>query len=267
MRWRLFAACAIAYAVALLALLPATLADAGLSSASAGQLRMSEAHGTLWSGAGTIEVRDARGRTGFGMRLAWRLRPAALLRARLAYDLAFDAASRPFLASLSWSGLDLEDAALNLPAAALGLALPTLAPLGLLGDLQLRVPRLSFARGAAHGSATLQWLIAGSALSPVSPLGDYELRLEADGLAIHATLQTLRGPLQLDGQGGWTRGAKPVFRATARMPADVRPRLTPFLRLIGVEHGDGSFDLRINTILPQSPQATRPVRAMYASEQ
>lgn len=268
MRWRLFAACAIAYVVALLAMLPATLADAGLSSASKGRLRITQAHGTLWSGAGTIEVRDARDRTGFGKPLAWRLRPAALLRARLAYDLQLDEASRPFVVSLSWSGLELEDAAFSLPAAALGLGLPTLAPLGLSGDLQLRVPRFSIARGAALGNAALQWQSAGSALSPVSPLGDYELRLEADGPAMRATLQTLQGPLQLDGQGAWSSGAKPVFLATARMPSAVRAQLAPFLRLIAVERDDGSFELRINTILTGSPTAkARLVRAMYVPAQ
>lgn len=249
MRWTLIAAGVVVYTVTLIAMLPATLADAALQMASDGHLRVTEARGTLWSGAGQIEMRDARGQAGFAKPLAWRMQPAALLRARLAYELALEDAGRPFNVSVSWSRMAIENATLHLPAAALGLGIPTLAPLKLSGDLQLHIPQFSIEHGITHGSAALRWQTAASALSPVSPLGDYELRFEGEGPAVRATLQTLQGPLQLDGQGAWTRGEKPVFLATAQMPPEVRPKLAPFLRLIAVERKDGSFEMRINTIL------------------
>lgn len=272
MRWKLIVAGALAYAVALIAMLPATLADAALQRASGGHLRVTEAHGTLWSGAGQIEMRGAHGQAGFAKPLAWQVHPAALLRAQLAYELTLEEAGRPFEVSVSWSRIAIENATLRLPAAALGLGIPTLAPLRLSGDLQLRVPRFSIEHGNTHGSAALRWHTAASALSPVSPLGDYELRLEGEGPAVRATLQTLQGPLQLDGQGAWTRGAQPVFLATAQMPPEVRPQLAPFLRLIAVERKDGSFEMRINTILTGIPNTqTRatvtPGRPMYVRAQ
>ncbi|HVR81057.1 MAG TPA: type II secretion system protein N, partial [Luteimonas sp.] len=133
---------------------------------------------------------------------------------------------------------------ISLPAAALDLV-PKLAPLELTGEMNLQVPSLSIGRSATRGSATLQWRAAGSALSPVSPLGDYELRLEGEGPAVRATLHTLQGPLQLDGQGSWPNGRKPVFLATAQMPPEYQQRLAPFLRLITVERGDGSFEWQL----------------------
>ncbi len=272
MRWKLISAGILAYAVALVAILPATLADAALQMASDGHLRVTEARGTLWSGAGQIEMRDASGQAGFAKPLAWRMQPIALLRAQLAYELALEDAGRPFNVSVSWSRIAIENATLHLPAAALGLGIPTLAPLKLSGDLQLRIPRFSIEHGITHGSAALRWQTAASALSPVSPLGDYELRFEGEGPAVRATLQTLQGPLQLDGQGAWTRGAKPVFLATAQMPPEVRPKLAPFLRLIAVERKDGSFEMRINTILTGIPHAkartvAAPGRAMFVRAQ
>lgn len=272
MRWRLLATGSLAYAVALAAMLPATLADTALRSASDGRLRVTGAHGTLWSGAGQLEMRDTHGGAGFAKRLAWRVQPAALLRGRLAYAFSLDDVGRPFKVSVSWSRFTIEDAALRLPAAALGLGLPTLAPLGLSGDLHLRIPQFSFEDGAARGSAALQWQSAASALSPVSPLGDYELQLVGEGRAVHATLHTRQGPLQLDGQGVWTRGARPVFLATAQMPPEVRARLAPFLRLIAVERQDGIFEMRINTILTGIPHAkvrtiATPGSAMYVRAQ
>lgn len=243
-RWRRLAIGLGVYALALIATAPATLVDAGLQDASDGRLRLAEAQGTLWSGTGQLEIRDASGRARLAKRLAWRLRPGASLRARLAYEVELDPGTRPFDVTIFWSRIELANANISLPAAALDLV-PKLAPLELTGEMNLQVPSLSIGRSATRGSATLQWRAAGSALSPVSPLGDYELRLEGEGPAVRATLHTLQGPLQLDGQGSWPNGRKPVFLATAQMPPQFQQRLAPFLRLIAVERGDGSFEWQL----------------------
>ncbi len=242
-RWGLLAVGLGVYGVALIATAPATLVDVRLRDASNGRLRLAEAQGTLWSGTGQFEIRDVDGTSRLAKRLAWRLRPGASLRARLAYEVELDPGTRPFQVTLFWSRIELANADISLPAAALGLV-PRLAPLGLTGDMHLQVPNLSIGRSATRGSATLQWRAAGSALSPVSPLGDYELRFEAEGPVVRTALTTLQGPLQLDGQGAWANGGKPAFLATARMEPQFQQRLAPFLRLIAVERGDGSFELQ-----------------------
>lgn len=244
-RRTLAAVLAGAYALALVATAPATLVDGRLHAASGGRLRLADAHGTLWSGTGQLEIRDARGRRGLGEPVAWRFAPAALLRARFAYEVALASAARPFPVTIFWSRIELADADISLPAAALGHLVPKLATLGLTGELALHVPRLSLGRGATRGSATMQWRGAGSALSPVSPLGDYELRVSGDGPTVRTTLHTLQGPLQLDGQGVWSDRRPPEFVATARLPPDQRQAMAPFLRLITVERGDGSFEFRL----------------------
>ena len=169
MRWWPLAVGVGAYAVALIATVPATLADAGLQGASDGRLRLAEAQGTLWSGTGQLEIRDAGGHTGLAKRLAWRLRPSALLRARLAYEIELDPGPRPFPVTISWSRIQLANADISLPAAALGLGVPKLAPLGLTGDVLIHVTGLSIGRDGMDGNATLQWHAAGSTLTPVSP--------------------------------------------------------------------------------------------------
>jgi len=243
-RWQLIVLGLAAYALGLIATAPATLIDARLQQASAGALRLAEASGTLWSGTGQIELRDASRRTGIAASVAWRARPAYLLRGKLLYEVAIDRAAKRFPVTISPSRIEIANADINLPAAALGLGLPKLMPLGLTGSILLHVARLSFERGAIQGNATLQWHAAGSAFTPVSPLGDYELRLEGDGSAVRASLRTLQGPLQLDGQGSWSSGRNPVFLATARIPRQYQQQLAPLLRLIAVERGDGSFTLQ-----------------------
>ena len=251
-RWSLLegkvGACAVvlgAYAVALIATAPATLADAGLQRASGGRLRLAEAQGTLWSGTGQLEIRDPGGRNAVARPLAWRVVPESLLRGHLVCEIGLEQGRRRFPVTLSLSRIELANADISLPAAVLGLGVPKLAPLGLTGDVLVHVARLSIGRSATRGSATLQWRSAGSALTPVSPLGDFELRLEGEGPAVRATLHTLQGPLQLDGRGSWMRGDSPAFLAMARVPPQHQQQLAPLLRLIAVERGDGSFALQL----------------------
>ena len=238
-----------AFAAALIAALilfaPATLIDARLERASDGRLRLAEAQGSLWSGAGWIEIRDAGGGAGVARRLAWRVQPESLLRARLVAEVELDQAAKPFPVTLSLSRIEIADARITLPAAALGLGVPRLAPLRLTGEVLANISQLSVERGRIDGDATLQWRAAGSALTPISPLGDYEVRFKSVGPAVHAALSTLEGPLQLEGKGSWSNGAAPSFLATARVPAQHQEQLAPLLRLIAVERGAGTFELQL----------------------
>lgn len=243
--WPLLAAVVGIYALALFATAPATLSDGALRRASGGRLGLAEARGTLWSGSGQIEVRDPAGRVGLSERLAWRLRPGYLLRAQLRYDVELSRGSRPFPVTISRSGIELANTDIALPAQALSLGLPRLAPLELTGELNLRIARLAFERGATRGDAALQWRTAGSGFSPVWPLGDYELHWEGQGPQGRATLRTLKGPLQLQGQGSWTIGQPPAFAATADAPPEIRQQLAPLLRMIAVERGPGHFVLQL----------------------
>jgi general secretion pathway protein N len=225
---------------------PASLIDSSLQQATEGKLRLADTRGTLWSGTGQIEMRDRTQRTAVARSIAWRVLPQYFLRGQLRVEVVLDQAAKQFPVTISLSRIEIADADINLPAAALGLGEPKLAPLGLTGDVLLHVARLALRRDAIEGSATLQWRGAGSAFTRVSPLGDYELRFEGEGATVRATLRTLQGPLQLDGQGSWASGGKPAFLGTARIAPEQRQQLAPLMRMIAVERGDGSFELRLN---------------------
>ena len=244
-RWALLAMGVGAYALALIVLAPATLLDIALERSSAGRLRLAEAQGTLWSGSGRLEIRDARQRIGVGKRLTWRMAPTSLLRGQLTLEVQTDSSAPHFPVTISLSSVEIAQADMALPAAALGLIVRELAPLDLTGDLLLHVKHLKIDRQQIDADATLQWTSASSALSPISPLGGYEMRVEPAGPALRCTLRTLQGPLEVQGEGSWTHGSKPVFRATARVPLQLEQQLAPLLRLIAVERGEGRFDLEL----------------------
>ncbi|MCX7149886.1 MAG: type II secretion system protein N [Rhodocyclales bacterium] len=235
------------YAAGIIAMAPATLVDAGLQRMSQGKLHLVEAHGTLWSGSGQIEIRDPGGRAGVAKSLAWRLQPESLLRGHLVGEVRLDQSGKVFPVILSLSGIELANADISLPASALGLGMPTLAPLGLTGDVLLHIAALSVERTQVRGRATLQWRNAGSVFTPISPLGDYELNFDGDGdgAAVQVLLHTLQGPLQLDGKGSWAIGANPDFFAIALVPPPQLDQLGPLLRLIAVERATGRFELQL----------------------
>jgi general secretion pathway protein N len=241
MRW---GALAVSFLIALATFAPATLLDARLDQASGGRLRLALAQGSLWSGAGWIEVRDADGTAGIARPVAWRLLPASLLRGRLAVEVSMQD-SKPFPVALSLAGIEIAEAAILMPAAALSLGMPRLSAFGLSGEVRVNIQQLSIAPGRLEGDATLQWRGAGSALTPISPLGDYEVRIKAAGSGVDAMLRTLEGPLQLDGKGAWSNGERPTFLATARIPAQHQEQLAPLFRFIAVERGSGTFELQL----------------------
>jgi len=244
-RWHLVAIGLVVYALGVIATAPATLIDAGLQRISHGKLRLVEAQGTLWSGSGQIEIRDSGGRTGVAKSFAWRILPESLLRGHLVCEVELERATKPFPVTISLSRIELANADISLPATALGLGVPKLAPLGLTGNILLHVASLSIERKQMQGKVTLQWRDAGSVFTPISPLGDYELSLDAEGASVHILLRTIQGPLQLDGKGSWANGDNPDFLAIARVPPQYQQQLSPLLRLIAVERDAGSFELQL----------------------
>jgi general secretion pathway protein N len=245
MRWAWILGLGV-FPVAAIVLAPATLIDARLEQASHGRLRVAEAQGSVWSGAGWIEAREAQGGAGVARRVAWQVLPWPLLRGQLVAEVGIDAAAKPFVMTMTLAGIDIADFRASVPASVLGLAMPRLAPLRLSGDVLLDIPRLSFRQRGMSGDAMLEWRSAGSALTPVSPLGEYEVRFRAEGAGVHAELRTLKGPVRLAGDGTWSKGRTPSYVVTARVPAQERERLSPLFRLIAVQRGEGIFELSSN---------------------
>jgi general secretion pathway protein N len=244
-RWSLVALGVAAYAGALVAMAPATLIDWALARESASRVRLTTAEGTVWSGSGFVEIRDAKQRARAAKRVAWRVAPTALLRGALAIEATTSDSRTPISITATFSRVEIANAELSLPAGVLGLAAPKLEPLELTGNLSLQIARLTLADGDVHGNARAQWRAAGSSLTKLSPLGSYELEFMPEGAGLRATLRTLDGPLALEGAGSWTKQKGPAFRATAEVASSHREALAPVLRLVAIERGPGRFDLEL----------------------
>ncbi len=230
---------------------PATLLDAGLDAATAGRLRLVTAEGTLWSGQGRLEIRDAASAAVFSSPVVWSLQKSQLLLARVSVNFSIADQVQPSTATIKLAALEFSHLEFALPAAALAQVMAQLVPAtkgyGVGGMLSVRADALTFSRAATVGSMVLEWQNASSILAPLSPLGSYALRLDGSPAPAQfsVALQTLQGPLQLDGGGRIGANQQVAMSVTARLPPAEYIEMAPLLQLIAVESSDGSFLLQL----------------------
>jgi len=238
-------------ALCLLALLliitaPATLLDAGLNQFTTGKARLVVAEGTLWSGKGQLEIRNAGGAAVANRAVTWQFDYQQLLLARLTFSFNFYPQTRASTLTASFSTLEFADLALSLPASAVALLLPAVQGYEVQGRLSLHSDKLSFSRTGTEGRILLQWQDVSSTLVPVSPLGSYELQLDGGPAPAQFSveLRTLQGPLHLDGAGSLGMNQPVDFSGTASVSDEQYETIAPFLRLIAVEVAGGRFLLQ-----------------------
>lgn len=246
MRTSLFlAAFSVILAGALLSTAPSTLLDAGLQSASAGQLRLVSAQGSIWSGHGALEIRNSDGEAVYTRPLQWTVDKSRLLIGQfsLTYRVAHQAL--PGRVQVNLFSAVVTDLDVDIPVTALETLIPAAKGYGLGGTLNLNSKRLRFTRDGTEGNVMLRWQHASSTLAPVSPLGSFQLQLDGEvgQLKFSALLATLQGPLQLEGAGTISISQQSAMQITAMLPESHYAELAPFMRLIGVETAGNSFVL------------------------
>lgn len=221
-----------------------------IAQASAGQVQLAQARGTLWNGSAQLLLTGgaaSQDRAALPGRIAWQLRPTWRgLRAQL--QAACCTTSPLHLQAqvrLRWGGarITLADSQSQWPAAVLaGLGTPwnTLQPQG---QLVLHTTGLqadwAAGRMVLTGQAQLDALAMSSRLSTVAPMGSYRLALQG-GEVPTLTLQTLEGSLQLSGSGQWV-GQRLRFSGEASAAPERQAALANLLNIIGRRSGARSL--------------------------
>lgn len=228
---------------------PAGLLGHALERASAGQMQVYAARGSLWRGeAARVDWRAEGGGIHLG-RIAWRWQPGALLRGRLQWAIELTGPGRSLAGSVGYGlqGIVFERLDGQMPAWLLGRMWPTLGLLHPGGRVAVQSDDLRIARQGGKGSLSLDWRDARSALVR-EPLGAYRLQLTAGPQArLQLRLTTLQGPLVAQGEGEWRPEQGLVFRATLQPPAANALEYAPALRLIGRADAGGVYRLEWRT--------------------
>lgn len=250
--WWASAAAGLLLAVVVFA--PARWLADRLGPATAGQLQLVNARGTVWQGSADLLLSagaDSHDRAGLPGGLRWRLQPGmAGIWPALRLDLHLPCcAERPLqlAAHVSGAGWQLVTDAWEVtwPAALLaGLGTPW-NTLQLDGRLRLTSSPWQARRHdgvwTLDGQASLQAIDMGSRLAPLRPLGSYRATLEAaDGLPPRVAVRTESGPLQIQGTGQW-RGGRLRFSGEARAEPAHQADLANLLNLMGRRRGDRSL--------------------------
>jgi general secretion pathway protein N len=169
-------------------------------------------------------------------RFSWRLSPLVLF-GQLSMELANDKAlAQPVRITGSWSQWQVSAGQLLLPAeglAGLGAPLNTLAPSGV---IKLSWNLLDIARQGqtvvVQGRTVLSLTDMGSRMSPIKPLGSYEMAMDWRGQRADLVLSTIRGALLLSGSGNLENG-RLRFSGQAQAAEGYEDTLGNLLNLLG----------------------------------
>ena len=229
----------LAVLLTVLACFPASWLAPLVERQTGGRLTLGDAQGTLWRGSAFIGGAPGEGGSVTPLlpgRFVWKLSPLVLF-GHVSLDLANPQAfSQPVHVEGSWSQWQLSPAELLLPAAGLaglGAPLNTLAPSGI---LRLSWTTLELVRQAntvsVIGRTVLSMSDMGSRMSPVKPLGSYQLVMDWKGEQAQLVLTTVRGALLLSGSGALDNG-RLRFAGQAQAADGYEETLGNMLNLLG----------------------------------
>lgn len=241
---------ALGLLLALVVFAPARWLAHGVASATQNQVQLQQAQGTVWRGNASLVLgADSAAATVLPGRLHWSVRPdGAGLQLQLA---AACCLQQPWRWTIGWSASGLRLAvgdldaghALQLPSALLaGLGTPW-NTLALRGNLVLQPQGVTVQWRhrtlALQGRVQLDALDVATRLTPLDPVGSYRLALQG-GDVPQLTLQTLKGALQLQGQGHWGAG-RLQFDGEASASPGSEAALSNLLNIIGRRNGARSI--------------------------
>jgi general secretion pathway protein N len=239
----------VTISVTLLVFCPAAWMAALVENQTGGRLTLGDAQGTLWRGSAFIGGAPSGADPVTPLlpgRFSWRLSPLALL-GQIDIDLKnAEALSQPVQLTGSWNQWRLSQAEVSLPAerlAGLGAPLNTIRPSG---RMRLSWTPLQLARQGnvidVNGTMTLHMDDMASRLSPIKPLGAYQLIMDWQGRQAQLALTTIKGPMLLSGNGMLTNG-RLQFSGKAEAEAGQEERLANLLNLLGQRRKEGGKDV------------------------
>jgi general secretion pathway protein N len=229
----------LAVAVTVLVFLPAAWLGPLVERQTGGRLTLGDAQGTLWRGSAFVGGAAGQGGSVTPLlpgRFSWRLSPLVLF-GQVSMELAnSQALTMPVRITGSWSQWQVSAGELLLPAdglAGLGAPLNTLA---LSGAIKLSWNLLDIARAgqtvAVQGRTVLSMSDMGSRMSPIKPLGSYEMAMNWRGQEADLNLRTVRGALLLSGSGTLENG-RLRFSGQAQAAEGYEDTLGNLLNLLG----------------------------------
>lgn len=235
--WLLVGVLSIALTAAIF--LPASWLAVMVEKQSAGRLVLGDAQGSLWRGSAFIAGAATNNDPVTALlpgRFEWEISPMILLGQTDVELRNPDALSQAIHVTGSWSQWQISPAEISMGAerlSSLGAPLNTLQPTGQM-RLSWQPLQLTHQNGVVEMNGTLNLIIddIASRLSPVKPLGSYNLAIEWRGQQAQLLIKTIKGAMELNGSGALNNGSV-QFSGTAQAAEGQEEKLANFLNLLG----------------------------------
>lgn len=233
---------------------PASLLAWGIEKAGINTFTLQRPGGTIWHGYGHIAVPAGNSEATVITRVEWTILPLHLLVGTLKTSLAFsdDALMGKAVVSATPGALLIDNLKLAAPASTISLIYAPASLVSPAGNIAVTADAVSLSSKQFLGTAKLTWRNAGSALTQVNPLGDFEFAAKGDKTGNKATIigKTLGGPLLVSLNGSWDIGGTQMLNLNGfAQPRDKKQELEPLLQMIGNDAGSGRRNIRISTPL------------------
>ncbi|HUQ74111.1 MAG TPA: type II secretion system protein N [Burkholderiales bacterium] len=197
--------------------------------------RLVDARGTIWHGSALLGFSNGRETTLVPGRLEWQVESVAA--SGISGRVSHPWLTAPLQLSLGRQAVGFAKGSARVPAGVLATAGAPFNTLRPGGTLEASWTDGMLLGNALKGEVQIDWRDARSALSTVAPLGSYRLRITGTGATPALDLQTLSGPLQMQGKGR-IEGRRIRFNGTASAEAGMQPALNGLLGILGMRSGD-----------------------------
>jgi general secretion pathway protein N len=230
-----------------LAFLPATWLAVAIDVLSEHRLTLVNAQGTLWQGSASIAANGEQPVILLPGTFSWKVSPWLLL-GQVDAELSNPAAlSQPIHITGSWSQWQISPATLLISAqylSALGAPLNTIQPSGQMELSWLQGLLLQRQQNIISVEGTMRLVLndLASRLSPIKPLGSYNLDMRWNAQQVQLHLSTIRGAMLLEGSGMLNRGHL-QFSGTAQAATGQEEKLANFLNLLGQRRQQGGHEV------------------------
>lgn len=247
-RKKILALFVVVFSITLIVQAPAVLLGVWVKQTSQGIVELAAPTGTIWSGSATPVLGFKRSTSLPLERMDWSVSLLSIFFGNIKVQLRASATPQqpPSEIYFNTRQVELRNMALELPASVLGEINPLLQGMSLQGEVQLSAENLVIRYNSAiSGKLTANWLMAGSALSPVNPFGNYRFDLTGLNDKVQIKLSTLSGDLILNGQGEWLTSNKLSFQTSAKAIGTSKEVFTEMLRRLGPEIEPGVFSFKV----------------------
>ena len=243
---RVFVVGLVIYFIFLIIQAPAYVLNYFLSRATHNQIVLERPIGSVWRGSATSLIIQPAGARVLLNEIRWELSFFTLFRGELALNFSIEDARYPAQGAVALTNqrFHLKNLRAQLPPAALLAFAPQLNIWQPGGQFSVKADDFLFTPDALKGAAEIQWADATLNVVTVQPIGTYRAAITGTQQGADIALNTLSGPLDIQGTGQWSQNQGLKFTGIAQARSQ-REQLAGLLKIIGQDQSNGLYKIAI----------------------